>query len=139
MSEAEILDLLSQVVAGEEALEEAGQRYFLGLSKDNNNLVVPAVLHERLKNNDPIAVLDIRRAEDFAKGHIEGAMNIWWFDVGHHLDELPRDKILLVTCYSGQSAGQVVGVLRMMGFEAVSLAGGMNGGWLSAGLPVVTE
>lgn len=139
MSETEILELLSQVVTGEDALEKAGQQYFLGLSNENNNISVPSALHERLTNTEPVTVLDIRRAEDFARGHIEGAVNIWWFDVGHHLDELPRDRSLLVTCYNGQAAGQVVGVLRMIGFEAVSLAGGMNGGWLSAGLPVVTE
>jgi hypothetical protein len=29
--------------------------------------------------------------------------------------------------------------LTVMGYEALSLAGGMNGGWLAAGLPVVTS
>ncbi len=139
MSEAEIVELLSQVVAGEEAIEEAGQRYFLGLSNENNNIIAPAALHERLTNGEPITVVDIRRAQDYAQGHIQGARNIWWFDVGHHLAELPLDQRILVTCYSGQAAGQVVGVLRTMGYEAVSLAGGMNNGWYASELPVVTD
>ena len=42
----------------------------------------------------------------------------------------------VVTCYSGQTAGQAVGTLRLAGFTNVkSLKGGMNNGWKAEGLP----
>ena len=57
--------------------------------------------------------------------------------------QIPTDKPVVIYCYSGQTASQVMGVLRALGFEAYNLPGGMGkeggSGWLGAGLPVVTE
>ena len=139
MSDDEIKALLSDVVASEQAIEEAGLRYFSKLSSENNNIITPQALQERLERGENLFVLDIRREADYKAGHIETARNIWWFDIGKNLDKLPKDRVILATCYSGQSAGQVVGALTVMGYEALSLAGGMNGGWLASGLPVVTS
>lgn len=139
LSDAEIKAILSDVVASDQAIEEAGLRYFSKLSSENNNIITPQALQERLERGENLFVLDIRREADYKAGHIETAQNIWWFDIGKNLAMLPKDRIILATCYSGQSAGQVVGALTVMGYEALSLAGGMNGGWLAAGLPVVTS
>jgi rhodanese-related sulfurtransferase len=139
LSDDEIKAILSDVVASEQAIEEAGLRYFSKLSSENNNIITSQALQERLGQGENLFVLDIRREADYKAGHIETARNIWWFDIGKNLDKLPKDRIILATCYSGQSAGQVVGALTVMGYEALSLAGGMNGGWLAAGLPVVTS
>ncbi len=85
-----------------------------------------------------VTVLDIRRAEDFALGHIEGAINIpFGQGMQERFAELPAGK-LIVTCYSGQTAGQTTAVLRMLGYDAVSMHLGMKLGWIAAGYPVVT-
>jgi len=139
LSDDEIKAILSDVVASEQAIEEAGLRYFSKLSSENNNIITPQALHGRLEQGENLFILDIRREADFKAGHIETARNIWWFDIGKNIEILPKDRIILVTCYSGQSAGQVVGALTVMGYEALSLAGGMNGGWLAAGLPVAAS
>ncbi len=136
LSEAQITEILSGVVASEQSVEEAGLRYFLALSAENNNMINAKVLDERLSRGEDLFLLDIRREADYVAGHIRSAKNIWWFDVGSRIAEIPRDRQIIVTCYSGQSAAQVVGVLRVMGYTATSLIGGMNGGWLAAGLPV---
>lgn len=137
LSDAEIQEILSEVTGGEETLKSAGIRYFSELSSDNNNIIKPDVLNELISTKgDSVYILDIRKEKDFKKGHIKGAHNSWWFDVGEDLDELPQDKRIVVTCYSGQSAGQVVGVLRMMGYDAASLLGGMNNGWYANDMPV---
>lgn len=84
-------------------------------------------------------VVDIRKAEDFAAGHIAGAVNV---PFGENMQEgfadLPAGK-LIVACYSGQTAGQATAVLRMMGKDAVSLHFGMTVGWIAEGYPVVTD
>ena len=55
----------------------------------------------------------------------------------------PAMEPVIVYCYSGQTASQVMAVLRMLGFEAYNLAGGMGasgkGGWLKEDYPVVTD
>ncbi|OIQ62581.1 putative adenylyltransferase/sulfurtransferase MoeZ [Moorella thermoacetica] len=87
---------------------------------------------------DPnIYILDIRDAKDFAAGHIPGAHNIPFKEVGRNLDKLPRDKTIIVYCYTGQTGGQTTAALNIAGFKARSLNGGINNGWLKAGYPVV--
>ncbi len=52
---------------------------------------------------------------------------------------IPTDKPIVVHCYSGQTASQTVAILRLLGYEAYNLSGGMNNGWLANELPTVTE
>lgn len=138
LTDAEIQEILSTVVGGEEVLLAAGERYFANLSTENNNMLTPQELYQFVQNkNQDIYILDIRQNEDFQKGHVEGANNQFWFDVGRILDQLPKDKHIIVYCYSGQSAAQVVGVLNTVGFKASSMTGGWNGGWVANNLPVV--
>jgi len=91
-----------------------------------------------------VMFLSIRKAEDFAKGHIEGAMNIPFAKgMEASFDQLPKDKKIIVYCYSGQTAGQTVAILRLLGYDAVSLNSGMGieatgeAGWANKGFPVV--
>jgi len=86
-----------------------------------------------------IYILDIRDAKDYAQGHIKGAHNIPFKEVGKNLDKLPLDKTIIVYCYTGQTAGQTTAALNIAGFEARSLNGGMNNGWSKAGYPVVKD
>lgn len=94
--------------------------------------------------SDAYTILSVRSAEDYAAGHIKGAINI---PFGHGMQEsfsqIPTDKPVVVYCYTGQTSSQTMAVLRMLGYEAYSLSGGMGkeggSGWLGAGYPVVTE
>jgi len=102
-------------------------------------------------SNDPY-ILDIRSAEDYATGHIPGAANVGGgalFDADT-LDDLPTEGQVVVACYSGQTAGQVVSVLNLLGYDAYSLKFGMpswailteSGLWrdaVSMGYPTETE
>ena len=53
------------------------------------------------------------------------------------------DKPVVVYCYTGQTSSQTTAILRLLGYEAYSLSGGMGkeggAGWLGGGYPVVTE
>ena len=76
-----------------------------------------------------IYILDVRQQADYAKGHIAGAAHVdfpQWASPDN-LSKLPKDKKVVVVCYTGTTAGQVVGGLRMLGYDAVVLKGGMNG------------
>ena len=89
-------------------------------------------------------VVSIRQRSDFAEGHIEGAINIpWQAGMQEYFGQLPQDQKLIVYCYTGQTAGQAVAGLRMLGYDAVSLNGGMGTaanepyGWSNKGYEVV--
>lgn len=108
-----------------QAIKEAVESYFVDLKNGCNNLISCDQLTEIMGKKD-IYILDIRKPEDFEESHLEGAVNFFWSEVGDHLEEIPKDKKVIVYCYSGQSAGQVVSLLRILGYDACSLKGGMK-------------
>ncbi|MCR1898928.1 rhodanese-like domain-containing protein [Irregularibacter muris] len=92
------------------------------------------------EKDESIFLLDIRAEEDYKEGHIEGAVNIpYGKGMQEQFNTLPKDKTIVVICYSGQTADQTNAILRLLGYKSVGMSGGMKGGWEEAGYPVVTE
>ncbi len=95
-------------------------------------------LSEALVEDAPF-IVDVRQPEEFAGGHIEGAINIPLRELGQALGELPADDAIVLVCGSGHRSTIGMAALQVAGFGDVkSLAGGMNA-WTAAELPVVTE
>jgi rhodanese-related sulfurtransferase len=92
----------------------------------------------QLINRSDAQVVDLRSADDFAKGHILGARNIPLAELATRAGELERYKSrpLILHCGDGNRAGGGIAILRAKGFEkAHNLAGGYAA-WHQAGLPV---
>ena len=85
-------------------------------------------------------VLDLRSAEDYAKGHILGAKNLPLADLERRAGELEKHKAkpVIVHCGDGNRAGGGVAALRKLGFGSVS---NLSGGYrrLAAGRPAGGE
>ncbi|MFH1195632.1 MAG: rhodanese-like domain-containing protein [bacterium] len=66
-------------------------------------------------------ILDIRSATDYAAGHIEGAVNVALKDIVtyYETNSLASKTTVVVACYSGQTAGFAVGLLRLLGYTNV--------------------
>ncbi len=93
---------------------------------------------EKLIGNSAYQIVDLRSAADYANGHIEGAMNLpFGKDMQKLFNTLPKNKTLILQCYSGQTASQTMAALEIMGYEAYNLSGGMNNGWLANGKTLV--
>jgi len=94
----------------------------------------------RLK--DPGAqVVDVRTAEEFAKGHIAGALNNDWLENGfmERARTLDPAKPVLVYCAAGGRSEEAAAALRKAGFTNVTdLRGGFMG-WRKQGLPVSND
>lgn len=120
----------------EAVLLSAAQDFFAAIPT-SNNIIASADVKQMLEDNpDAIVIIDIRSDADFEEGHIEGAYHSAWADLGSMMAKIPTNRQVVVTCYSGQTAGQAVGTLRLAGFNNVkSLKGGMNNGWKAEGLP----
>jgi rhodanese-related sulfurtransferase len=72
-------------------------------------------------------VIDIRSAESYNAGHINGAINSTLAGILTAADGLD-DKPIVVACYSGQTAGHAVAALRLSGYaDAKVLLWGMSG------------
>lgn len=89
-------------------------------------------------NQGKTVVLDVRSAEEFAAGHVRGAVNIPLPDLQQRLGELEksRSKTIIVVCQSGVTSAKAGAQLNKAGFQEVySLTGGLAA-WQSQGLPV---
>jgi rhodanese-related sulfurtransferase len=83
-------------------------------------------------------LLDVREPEEWKAGHISGAVLIPLGDLTARMNEIPRDKNVVVVCRSGNRSAQGRDKLLNSGYSTVtSMAGGMNQ-WTAAGLPVVS-
>jgi rhodanese-related sulfurtransferase/predicted small lipoprotein YifL len=117
---------------------EAAKAYFKSVAADGTKLIAPQDLYDALQTNPKaFIVVDIRSKDDFDAGHIEFSTHSAWAQFGDMIESLPENGRIVIACYSGQTAGQTVGVLRTLGFDAYSLRGGMNNGWKPAELPLV--
>lgn len=88
--------------------------------------------------NQDAAVIDLRSAEVFGRGHIAGARNIPLDELDAKLDGFDRATPVVAVCDAGMSASKAVETLRRAGFESVwGIKGGMAA-WDREGLPVVT-
>ena len=106
--------------------------YFVG--RDSLEPISRSDLTERIERGD-VVVLDVRPAEEFAAGHIPGALSVPL----DQLDDvrLPRRSQIVAYCRGPYCvlAPQAVERLRARGFKARRLRDGMPE-WRLAGLPV---
>lgn len=89
---------------------------------------------------DGLVVLDVRTPEEFAEGHLEGAVLVDFYDAdfAEQVAELDPDVPYLVICRSGSRSGQTLGIMEQLGFtSAVDVDGGIIA-WAGAGLPLTT-
>jgi rhodanese-related sulfurtransferase len=84
---------------------------------------------------DALVVLDVREPDEWADGHIDGAMHVPMMQVPAALGSLPTAGTLLVVCHVGARSARVAGFLQQQGFDAYNLAGGMVA-WERAGRPI---
>lgn len=83
-------------------------------------------------------VLDVRSEEEFAAGHIPGAVNVPHTELADRLDELPADRSaeVVVHCQSGRRAQAAEATLSDAGFTNVVDLSGHMAGWREGNYPV---
>jgi len=81
--------------------------------------------------------LDVRTADEYASGHIDGALFMPLHIVPLRASELSRSEPYVVVCQSGARSAQAAAYLASAGYDVRSLEGGMSA-WQAAGHPVST-
>jgi glyoxylase-like metal-dependent hydrolase (beta-lactamase superfamily II)/rhodanese-related sulfurtransferase len=81
-------------------------------------------------------VLDVREPEEYAHGHVPGAINLPQADLASRLDEVPRDRPVLMICERGMRSLRAAQFLMQMGIENVVSVKGGTAAWRKAGKPV---
>ncbi len=120
--------LITSCTSSSEVIREAADAY-LSSDKAPNILAeeLYGILYDGNPNNDPF-ILSVRSPEHYEKGHIPGAINIPWQEVAkqENLAKLPKDRQIVVYCYTGHTASQVTALLNILGYDAINLKFGMT-------------
>ncbi|MFC1924159.1 FAD-dependent oxidoreductase [Chloroflexota bacterium] len=119
-------------------LEEAELCYApqFGAAKDPVN-IAGMIAANALRGDAPVAhwtevpssevfILDVREPAEFKVGHVKGAINIPLHTLRERIGELPRNREILVYCGVGQRSYYALRALRLNGFRARNISGGIR-------------
>lgn len=86
-----------------------------------------------------LVVLDVRTTEEFAEGHLDGAIMVDFYapDFADQLADLDPDVPYLLYCRSGNRSGQAAALMADLGFADVADIDGGIVAWADAGLEIV--
>jgi hydroxyacylglutathione hydrolase len=98
------------------------------------SLTLSEVVAQR-RTNDKL-VLDVRGEGEWDAGHVPGALNIPLADLDQRLEEIPRDRTLIVHCQTGARAAIAASLLRARGFRDIRQFPGGFAEWQTSGQPV---
>lgn len=95
-------------------------------------------LQARLESAGAPFVLDVRTPEEFASGHVPGAVNIPYDELPERLAEIPPPGgTVVLYCRSGRRAEVAAKVLQRAGHRDLLHLEGDMPGWIRDGRPVV--
>ncbi len=73
-----------------------------------------------------VKILDVRRATEYAEGHLADAMNISHTRLASRLEEVPKDAQWLIYCRTGVRSACSASYLQRQGYQVVNLKGGIH-------------
>ena len=90
----------------------------------------------QVRHHRPVAVLDVRRADEYAAGHIDGAVNIPIHEVPSRLAEVPAGEVW-VHCAGGYRASVAASFVAAAGRQVVAIDDAFDEA-TEVGLPLTT-
>ncbi len=91
----------------------------------------------KMHGGDDAVVVDVRRLDEYADGHVKDALFITVDDLLGRIDELPTDKKLLFICAQGVRSGLAAEMAAAMGYDTENLYNIEAGtqAWIDGGNP----
>ncbi|HVF19664.1 MAG TPA: rhodanese-like domain-containing protein [Mycobacteriales bacterium] len=87
---------------------------------------------------DDACFLDVREPDEWAAGHIPGAIHLPMSQLLDRLHEIPSDQHVVAVCRVGARSAQATAYLAQQRISIKNLVGGMQA-WQAAGRPMVSE
>ncbi len=79
-----------------------------------------------LPRDGSVTLLDVRTAEEYSGGHIEGFQNVPVDELREHLDEIEKEKPVYLICQSGLRSYIAARILEGNGYKAYNFSGGFR-------------
>jgi len=118
--------LLASPAAAESPVVAAMQEY-MEFSTYEAGIILPQQLSKDIF--DSVVFIDTRDAGQFARGSILGARNIEWREVLSRINDIPKDKKVILFCNTGSLSAQAAFALRVAGRNNVLLLQTGLDGW----------
>lgn len=101
------------------------------------NPQVEEVSLETLEHRAPaVFVLDVREPDEYAHGHVPGAVNVPQAELAIRKDEIPTDRPVLIICQWGSRSYRSAQFLKQLGYENVASVADGTGTWEEQGKPL---
>ena len=98
--------------------------------------MTPAEAAAAMASSAPPAVVDVRTPKEWENARIDGSLNIPLNHLAERIEEVPRDRPILVYCAGGYRSSIAAGLLQQRGVPGIiELASGIAA-WERAGLPL---
>ncbi|HZP44831.1 MAG TPA: rhodanese-like domain-containing protein [Candidatus Binataceae bacterium] len=88
--------------------------------------IEPGELKSRLERGEPLALLDVREAEEVALAAFPNALHVPMAEIPSRADHLDRNAEWVVICHHGVRSAQVAMYLAGRGFRVANLSGGID-------------
>ncbi len=85
----------------------------------------PDTLNEKKRLGEDFLLLDVRTPQENTMQAIEGSYLIPIQELGYRLEELPKDKEIVVYCRTGNRSAHACSYLAGMGYHVKNLEGGI--------------
>ena len=108
------------IISEFDVLSAAGDIYYTDYTTPATGVSPNITIDDLLllvNGDDPPYIIDWRKAEDYAAGHIIDAVNLALADIGSQLATLPKDQLIVNVCYSGQTASFATAVMNLAGLD----------------------
>jgi rhodanese-related sulfurtransferase len=118
-----------------QALSEAIDKFLTSLPSDYYTITNTEALKSIVKRDNPL-LIDVRQPSEYASGHIPNAINIPLQTLAENLDQIPKDRPVVLYCTTGYRTGMGVMTLEMLGYTNVQAFPPSIQGWKVAGEPL---
>ena len=90
--------------------------------------ITPAEAKALMDSEEGYVILDVRTPEEFAAGHIAGAILLPDYEIGEKAESIltDKDQLILVYCRSGRRSKNAAKELAALGYTNIKDFGGIN-------------
>ena len=107
-----------------------------GLPVERVPVLTMRELRRRFERGEPLVVMDVRQAHEWAAGHIPEVELVEAGALPEAALQLPRDRLVATHCGHGQRAATALSVLEQRGYDMLALIAEGVDEWRNAGGPV---
>lgn len=83
-------------------------------------------LEDFLKDNSPKILIDLRKAEDYKKETIPGAVHVYHKEFFRYASHLPKNKRIYLLCYTGETGDEYAEYFSKKGYDIYSIEEGYH-------------